>query len=511
MTTATDLERPPRYLHVPDHVGSYGPEVTDYAAAAGLDLDLEQQLLPQIAYAYDASGRLVSTEVGCAAPRQNVKTHAAKAMALADLGLFKVPDCLWTAHLRATSDDAFRNASGTGMADLFDNYDHLRRLVAPSGITDSDGEKSITLLAPRAGAPKPTLSFVTRGTGSGRGLTGRRVTFDEALFVKPNMVSAMLPILSAQSMSGQVQVRYLGSAGLLLSQVWREVRDRGRRGDERGLAWLEWIADREPCETDSCTHAVGIEGCALDRPHLIRQANLAVDRRMDIRFVTQTERRGMTALDFMTERLGWWQDPANTTGGDLDVAKWATLVDDSPRLRPLVLGVDVGEDRTASIAAVWRRADQLVQVELVADGLSPMATPARLLELHATWGATVVLGGPASALERDLPGVRVHVATSAEFSAACGAFEDLVKNGSVRHTNDDPLTDAVAAVQWRSVGTAGERAWKLKNTLGIGPLAAATRALHGLLDLQLAPPPAPQGLASSPTDRSEVVLSHIEF
>jgi hypothetical protein len=70
---------------------------------------------------------------------------------------------LWTAHLRSTSDDAFRNASGNGLADLFDNYDHLRRLVAPNGIVDSDGEKSITLRPPGGASRRPTLKFVTRG------------------------------------------------------------------------------------------------------------------------------------------------------------------------------------------------------------------------------------------------------------------------------------------------------------------------------------------------------------
>ncbi len=504
MTVLTGLERPPLHHHVPTHVGTYGPEVADFAAAAGLPLDPEQQLLPDAAYAYDDTGRLVSTEVGCAAPRQNVKTHGGKACALADLALFDVPDCLWTAHLRSTSDDAFRNASGTGLADLFDAYDHLRRRV--DTITDSDGEKSITLRPRSVGLPKPTLKFMTRGVGSGRGLVGRRVTYDEALFLKPSMVSAMLPILSAQSMTGQVQVRYLGSPGLLPSQVWREVRDRGRAAVEQSLAWLEWAAVRRPCQREDCLHLVGSEGCALDDPALIRQANLAVDRRIHIRFVMETERRGMTPEDFMVERMGWWRDPVNTTGGDLDLMRWATLADlKAPRARPMMFGVDVGEDRTASIGAVWRRPDGGVQVELIEHGLSPLRTPARLLELHAAWGGSIILGGPAASLERDLPGVPVHVATSAEFSAACGAFDDLLRSGGVHHAEDGPLTDAVAVAKWRSVGTSGERAWQLKDSLGIGPLAAVTRALHGLLSFDSTPPPAP--LAVSATDGASSLAS----
>jgi hypothetical protein len=489
MTTAVELERPPLHHHVPPHVGTYGDEVADLGATVGLDLDPEQRLLPDAAMAYDEHGRLVATEVGCAAPRQNVKTHGAKALSLADLVLFGQPDCLWTAHLRATSDDAFRNASGTGLADLFENYDFLRRMVAPGGIVDSDGEKSITLRPRRAGMPKPTLSFVTRSERGSRGLTGRRVTFDEALFLKPSMTSAMIPILSAQSMTGQVQVRYLGSAGLLMSQVWRDVRDRGRSGTEAALAWLEWAATRRPCGTPDCTHVLGSEDCALDDPALIRQANLAVDRRIHLRFVLETERAGMTPADFMVERMGWWQDPPNSGGGDLDVTRWLTLHDvEAKPARPLVLGVDQGEDRTCAIGVAWRRRDRQVQVMLGQDervdvGLSPAGAVARLVQLHERHGARVVLGGPALGLERDLrdAGIPVTTLTGSEFATACGQLDDRITAGTVRHGAQPELDDSIGAVQWRSVGTAGERAFRLKDAPGVSPAAAVARALAGLL------------------------------
>lgn len=490
MTALAGVECPPKFYNVPAHVGTYGDEVAGLAATVGLPLDPEQQLFPDAAYAYDAAGRLVSPEIGCAAPRQCVKTHAGKACALADLALFFVPECLWTAHMRETSDDAFRNKYGTGLADLFDNYDFLRRLVAPGGIVDSDGEKSITLRPPKAGDPKPSLSFAVRSERRARGLSGRRVTYDEALYLKPSQTSAMIPILSAQSMTGQVQVRYLGSPGLLHSAVWRAVRDRGRSGTDESLAWLEWFATRRPCETEHCTHAFGVVGCVMDDPALIREANLAVDRRIDIRFVLQTERKGMTPLDYGRERMGWWEDPPNLTGGDLDAARWGTLVDEHAEpVPPLVLGVDQGEDRTVSIGCVWYRPDTSVQVMLSQDehidtGLSPANAITRLVELHTRWDATVVLGGPAADFERDLTaaGVPSSVVTSAEFAAACGQLNDRITAGMVRHGNQPALNDAIGLAKWRSVGTAGERAFRLKDAPGIGPVAAVVRALHGLVN-----------------------------
>ena len=502
MTTLVEFCAP-AWQHSPPSVGTYGPMVCDLAATVGLELDPEQRLALDLMYAHDARGRLVSTEYGCAAPRRNVKTHIAKAAALADLVLFKQPDCLWSAHLRETAYDAFRNDKGDGLADLFDNYDHLRRLL-DGPPKDSDGETSIRLRRPSVGLPTPALAFVTRSERGGRGLSGRRVTFDEALFLKPSMLSALLPVLAAESVSGAVQVRYLGSAGLKHSAVWRGVRDRGRSGKEPRLAWIEWAAPQEPCELPGCTHKVDTPGCALDRPHLIRAANLALDRRIDLDYVLGTERRGMDPLDYACERLGWWQDPPNLTGGDLDVEAWLKLHDvDARPTRPLVLGVDQGEDRTISIGVAWRRRDRKVQVMLGQDervdvGLSPAAAVARLVQLHERHKARVVLGGPAMGLERELrdAGIPTDTLTGGEFATACGQLDDRISAGTIRHGNQTELNDAIALVTWRPVGTAGERAIRLKDAPGVGPAAAVARALAGLL-ARPATVPAPAAVTSS--------------
>src|SRR5438128_5071490 len=151
--TIAALECPPAHRHVPAHVGTYGPEVADLADAAGMTLYAEQRMALDVMYAHDQHGRLVATEFGCSAPRRNIKSHVGKAAALADLVLFAEPDCLWTAQLRATSNDIFANDKGNGLSQLFENYDFLRRLVAE--VKDSDGEQVIRLRRPTAGAPQP--------------------------------------------------------------------------------------------------------------------------------------------------------------------------------------------------------------------------------------------------------------------------------------------------------------------------------------------------------------------
>jgi hypothetical protein len=485
---------PPAFRHVPDRAGTLGPEYGDLAASVGLQLDPEQQLAVDDMTAYDDRGRTVAQEFGLCAPRQNIKTHVAKAGALGDLVLLEQHDCLWTAHRRDTAYEAFRNDAGTGLADLFDSYDHLRRLV--DEIKDSDGETVIRLRPRAAGLPSPSLEFVTRSERGSRGLTGRRVTFDEALFLKPSMTSAMLPVLSAQSVAGSVQVRYLGSAGLKDSAVWRALRDRGRAGTGRRLAWLEWCAPHEECEQDACGHAVDTPGCALDRPHLVRAANLAADRRIDVEgYVLTTERQGMTPADFACERLGWWQDPPAADGEVLP--GWRELVDaDAQPQRPLVLGADVSIDRTASIAAAWRRADGRAQVMLGVDddgrldvALSPRRALERLTAMAGRWGATVVLGGPAADLEADLQaaGVHVTVLSSAQWPAACARLDDAVRDAQLRHGNQPALNTAVGALVWGPENASGARGFRLRDAPGAGPGFALVRSLAGLDDAPTEP------------------------
>lgn len=489
--TAVATFCPPAYHHVPPSVGTYGPEVADLADAAGMTLDPEQRLVLDAMYAHDARGHLVAPEFGCAAPRQNIKSHVGKAAALADLVLFEEPNCLWTAHLRSTSDEVFTNQDGNGLAQLFESHDFLSRLLDGEP-KDSDGEQSITLRPSKAGGPRPKIRFMARSERGGRGLSGTRVTYDEALFLKPSMTSAMTPVLSARSIGGQVQVRYLGSAGLLQSAVWRGIRDRGRAGDAPRLAWLEWAARHVDCDDEECAHAPRTPGCALDRADLVREANLAADRRMDVEgFVLGVEREQLSPLDYMTERLSWWQDPPNVGTGDLDVTKWMLRADPAaPPSRPMVLGVDQGEDRTVSIGCAWRRPDGLPQLALsqrdehhLDVGLTPDSAVLRLAELRRKWGARVMLGGPALGLERELltAGVPTEIVSAAEFATGCGQLDDRLRGDRLRHGGQQVLTDSVGGARWRNVGTAGERAFALRDAPGIGPTAAVVRALLGLL------------------------------
>jgi hypothetical protein len=266
---------------------------------------------------------------------------------------------------------------------------------------------------------------------------------------------------------------------------------------------VEYGASYRPCaQGDRCPHLPfdEVEGCALDDRELWWQANCALWAGRATLASVEKMRRSMPPREFMREFLSWWEDPPNESGdGDLDFAKWLTLVDVTAEpAKPLVVGVDQCEDRTVSIGCTWRRRPAGVQVMLTQDdaidvGLSPDQAVRRLTQLHDRWQCRVVLGGPSLSLEQDLKaaGVPTDVLTGADFAAACGQFNDRLTAGTMRHGNQRQLNESLQLARWRSVGTQGERAFRLKNAPGIGPAAAVVRALAGLLTLQLAPPPAP--------------------
>ncbi len=161
-------------------------------------------------------------------------------------------------------------------------------------------------------------------------------------------------------------------------------------------------------------------------------------------------------------------------------------------------GADVDEARTVSIGAAWVRADGHAQVGLtVAEGatrpdvgLTVAQAVERLAAMAEKWDASVVLGGPSAAMADDLEqlGVRVVLASSQEFAAASGDVADRLRDGTIHHGNHPHLNDAVQVAQWRSAGVSGERAFRLKDSPGVGPLAAVTRAMHGLNNVAASEP-----------------------
>lgn len=497
----------PLHRTAPTWAVTHGDIAAGVGKDLGLDPDPEQRWLLDAIFAENPDATPAAYEVCAVAPRQNIKSSTLEVAALTDLFVFGVVLAVWTAHEFKTARKTFLDMRTRIMS----HPDYAAR----AEFEMAHGKEAIVL------DTGERLEFHARSSGSGRGFTCEKITLDEWLFGQPGDVGALVPTMFTVP---NAQIRYGSSAGKVTSGALRALRTRGRAGDP-SLAYVEYGAPRRPCRLgDRCPHLPvdEVEGCALDDRDLWWRANCALWAGRATLASVEKMRRSMPPLEFMREFLSWWEDPPNLDGdGDLDVERWLLLAD--PQAEParrLVVGVDQGEDRSVSIGCAWRRPDRAVQLMLTQDaegddleqvdvGLSPAVAVERLTQLHQRWKTRIMLGGPALGLEQELrdAGVPVEPVTSGEFATTSGQIEDRIRAGTVRHGNQRELNEAVRSARFRPVGLAGERAFRLKDAPGIGPLAAVTRAMAGLL-AGAAPPAAPVSVSAVPEVSG---LSSMEF
>lgn len=482
----------PAYRWVPDYAETYGDIAADVGERLGRTMDAEQCLILDAIYAENEPGRPTCFEVGAVAPRQNLKTAVFEVAAITDVFVLEVPLHLWTAHLFDTAQRAFSD-----MVELIDGSDDFRRQV--KRIRTANGDEAIELLNGCA------IEFHARSKGGARGLTGDKITWDEALYLTAAQVGAQMPILATRP---GAQVRYGSSAGVVESGQLRTVRDRGRRGGDPRLAWFEWCAPRVECMDPSCSHMFGeVDGCAADRVDLLKLANPAYGRRI-MAETLQDFRRAMPPEEFFREFLGWWDEP-NSTDAAFGLGKWDACYGEPP------LGVKVGAigfattmDLThgAVVAAGFDGERVHVKPLQHGPGVGWMVQRAKDLQNRHRVDVVVDGRGPAAALIPHLEGagVRVQVVDTRWVLDACATILDLVRELKLRHAKYPELETAVAGAVRRLVGD--RWAWGRKvSTSDISTLEAGTLAAHAvyLPIAEVIPPATPlvdAGVSSAPSD-----------
>lgn len=476
--SASSLAVEPAYRSVPAFSRTLGPEVADLARLAGFGPDPEQELALDAIFAIDEQDRSVAFEVAVIACRQNLKTGLFKQAALGWLFVTDERLVVWSAHEFRTAQEAFRD-----LDELITGSDVLRRRV--KHIYHGNGDEAIELVT---GA---RLIFKARTKAGGRGLSGRKVILDEGFALQPMHMGALLPTLSAQP---DPQVLYGSSAGLAESAVLRGVRDRGRAGGDRRLAYLEWCAPppADVCEAgDRCTHALTAKGCGCDDPGNWGRANPQMGRRITVEYVA-AERRALPPEEFGRERMGWWDDPGEDAH-PFPADRWGERVDaEAPRPSGPALAVAVTRDRSMAAIGSAGRVDDLSHVDVLDHRAGTGWIVGRAVELYDEVGACALVldpTGPAGALEKDLleagfstkpgPGERRLVVISArECAQACGALVDDVVNDRIRHRDRAELNTAARIVRTRPLADA--YAWSRKDSPGdITPLEVITLARHG--------------------------------
>lgn len=500
----------PAYFNHPQFTQTLGPEVCDLATLAGFPPDPEQELALNAMFALDPSRRTLSGQVATAAfsfaivcARQNMKTGLLKMAALGWLFITDQRLVVWSSHEMDTTSEAFDD-----IVNLIEGTPVLSKRLDPDfgkdpGIKRGNGKELIKL---RPSPECPTgqrLKFKARTNGGGRGLTGNKVILDEAMYLQQSQMDSLVPTLSAVD---DAQLVYGGSAGLAQSDVWRGVRDRGRAGGDPSLAYMEFCSQPEEnaCAEENCSHAVDVDGCALDDIEYIRQANPALERRISIPYL-RNERLELAAnpAGYGRERAGWWDKPDEGAEALIKPDMWNSLADaQSEPLDPVAFGVYVKLDRTASaIGVVGRRADGKLHVGVVPavrgkaiDSLPGTAwIPDRVKELVDEWKpCAVVIDGhsAAASLITAIEGLGVEVVTSnaTDLAKACGVFYDAVtadkdSEASLRHHGAGPLARSVTSAKKRDLSDAW--AWDRKDKdSDITQLMAVTLGMHGLIEHQ---------------------------
>ncbi len=459
----------PRIDWAPPAATSLGQEMVELGASAGIILDPWQRYALERGCGLRADGRWAAFEVGVNVARQNGKNEIALVRELAGLFLLGEQLLIHSAHEFKTSTEHQRR-----IEQVIQDTPELHKRVKPRGYKHSHGEESIEL---RSGQ---RIRFMTRTKGAGRGHTGDCVVLDEAMILALAIMGALMPTMSARSITGNPQLWYFGTAVDQLIHtdglVFTRVRHRGMSGEDPSLAYLEWSVDAN--HPDEVTPEMAADPLQQGR------ANPAMGIRISREHI-ENERRSMDPRTFAIERLGAGDYPSLERAGQvIDPEKWDACVDPKSQLTdPVVLAFDVTPDRSfASIAAAGFRQDGLPHVELIERRRGTGWVVERLVELdrrHTPRAVVCDSMGPAASLLLEDHALRVTKTSTREFAEGCGLLFDRVDQMTLRHLGQPDLTASAMAATQRKLGDSW--LWARRDAKDISPLVACTLALWGLL------------------------------
>jgi len=486
-------------------VSTAGHEAIEVAEMAGLHLDPWQQLV-----LIEALGEQEDTfyndllnqeqrkwaafEVGLVVSRQNGKGGILEARELAGMFAFGERLITHTAHLFDTSAEAFQRVLA-----LIENTPDFDAQVKK--VSHSHGKEGIFLKSGQR------LLFKARSDRGGRGFTGDVVIMDEAMYLSPAVIAALMPTVSARP---NPQLWYTGSAGDRESVHFGRVRTRGLSSTDPSLCYLEWSVDVcTPTCPDDCS-----EHDRREAPETAAKANPALGIRISIDYV-RNEFRSLGETEFNRERLGVGDWPTDGMSWQLvGEDTWTGLSDrlSHPR-NPVCFALDVNPERSmGAIAVAGIRPDGLWHVEITDHLVGVTWMVDRVEQLVKRWKpcATVVGNfGPAAALIPDLEakGIKVIKASMGERAAAAGGLVDACVRPPnapaswrplLRHLGQAPLTTAVASAVKIPIGKDGAFVLGRGNpSQDICPMVAAAGALWGFRKFGGRTPTAPFALVGS--------------
>lgn len=441
----------PRVRSCPPYEYTSGAAAVQIYEKTGRKLDLWQARSLDDHCAEKANGDWLTLESAQEVPRQNGKGEIINALMLLHLFVLRTKTVIYSAHEFKTAKESYLKIYA-----LIRNTPEFHKQV--EYYHNSNEDTSIKL---RTGQ---RLRFLTRSKDGGRGFTGDVIIFDEAFNLSQSSLAAVLPTLSSVP---NPHIYYFSSSGKDTgeSDVFRGLKARGDEGD-LSMVWLSYSADPKNFDPDTAESRA--------------QANPAYNVRIFDSFI-DVERKNLSEIDFMRERMGIWDD--TKTAAVIDMDKWAACGDPlSSPFDPVSFAIDIPPDSSfASVAVAGATADGRVHVEVVKRSRGTGWVVDFVEELRDKWKpAQIVLDakGPAGALLSafGVAGVEVMTVSYEEHIQACALFKMRVENGTIVHKDQAGLTDALLSARKRDAGEAGGWLWNRRDETDISPLVAATLA-----------------------------------
>lgn len=417
--------------------------MVDVAEIAGIGFDPWQVIGANSMTLTRTDGRWAAFEAFMAANRQQGKGTIIEGRQLAGLFVWEESLQVYTAHEFKTAQEMFLR-----IRTLIESTPTLDRMV--SKIRTADGEEAIET---KSGC---RLKFMARSNSSGRGFTADTLYLDEAMKLKQRMMAALMPTMSARTITHNPQLLYFSSAGESDSEVQERVRERALARDSERLAYVEWsVPAWDDLPADERSRWASAAEYRAD-PEVHRRGNPGWNIRLDPAYVVNTELEQMSPEEFDRERLGIWAK----LGGESVFASgvWRSCEDESSTAGDeFRLAIDVSPVRdSASIGLASMRPDGVVHVEVVDSREGTSWLPSELAKWRDKYEVRRVLaiaGSQAEALGPDLrrEGIRLELRKMNQYAAACGRFYDFVTQGRIAHLGDEVLDAAVDGAQqsWR--------------------------------------------------------------
>jgi hypothetical protein len=413
-----------------------------------------------------ATGNWSAFEVGLLVARQNGKGEILLARELFGLYLGDERLIMHSAHEFKTAAEAFLRIKA-----VIDGAPHLSKLVAK--IRTSHGDEGIELVS------GSRLRFVARSRSSGRGFTGDTILLDEAQQLPRSAVGALLPTLSARP---NPQVIYAGTVPGPENDAehFTSVRDRGRKGVDPGLAWLEWSAGE-------------VMDDLWDRD-LWAASNPALGFRITDETI-ERECNAMGVDDVKRERFSVWGDDLSKS--IIPAHDWTSCrskLTDKPTdwiADPVTLGVDLTPDRRwGSIVAAGACTEGGIGLDVVDHQEGPDWIVPRLVGIWGKHKPKALMIDPRSAAgsfirELEQAGIEVTKCDTADLVKATGGMFDDIVGHRVRHVAQPELDAAVVGATKRIVGDSW--LWDRRAGTVVAPLVAATLARWGHLEVEEPP------------------------